>query len=155
MSPSERLSSYEKLCRDRGLAMTVQRRVILEELVHRTDHPTADEMFDAVRDRLPGLSRTTVYRVLDTFVQVGAARKVFHTDAVVRFDPIRERHHHLVCERCRTLFDLDASLVEDVELPRSRGGFRIRGYSIIFTGVCKRCRDAMSQEEEKGTKWQN
>jgi Fur family peroxide stress response transcriptional regulator len=147
-----RLASYEKLCRDRGLAMTVQRRVILAELVGRQDHPTADDIYDSVRERLPGLSRTTVYRVLDTLVQVGAARKVFHPDAVVRFDPICERHHHLVCEHCRRLFDLEASQVEGVPFPRTRSGFRIRDYSIIFTGTCKECR---TNKEEKRSQWQN
>jgi Fur family transcriptional regulator, peroxide stress response regulator len=118
----------------------VQRRVILKELVARTDHPTADQIYEAVRERIPGLSRTTVYRVLDTFVQVGAARKVFHPDAVVRFDPLGERHHHLVCERCGQLVDVDSSAVPRVPIPDNVEGFVIHDYSINFTGVCRTCR---------------
>ena len=104
--------------------MTVQRRVILKELVQRADHPTADQIYESVKERLPGLSRTTVYRVLDTLVRVGAAQKVFHPDAVVRFDPIRERHHHLLCERCGELFDLEDSVVKRIRLPESPRGLR-------------------------------
>ncbi len=142
MTREERLGVYEQVCRQNGLAMTVQRRVILKELVQRADHPTADQIYESVKERLPGLSRTTVYRVLDTLVRVGAAQKVFHPDAAVRFDPIRERHHHLLCRRCGELFDLEDSVVKRIRLPESPEGFEIHDYSIHFTGVCVGCRDS-------------
>ncbi len=109
MDREERLKQSLSLCREHGLAMTVQRRAILQELVSRRDHPSADQIFETVGERIPGLSRTTVYRVLEAFVRAGAARKVSHPDAVARFDPIFERHHHLQCDRCGRLFDLEDS----------------------------------------------
>lgn len=142
-----RLADFEDLCRKRGLSLTVQRRVILQELVERSDHPTADQIYDAVRDRVPGLSRTTVYRVLDTLVRIGAARKLAHPDAVVRFDPRMERHHHLVCQQCGSLVDLDPSAVPAVSIPDTRmAGFIINDYSVSFTGICARC----SATQQKG-----
>ena len=78
MDREERLKHSLGLCRERGLAMTVQRRAILKELVSRRDHPSADQIFETVGERIPGLSRTTVYRVLEAFVRAGAARKVSH-----------------------------------------------------------------------------
>ncbi len=90
---------------------------------------------------MPGLSRTTVYRVLETLVAQGFARKVQHSGAAVRFDAMTERHHHLVCERCGRLADLDDALVPSLPLPDARKtGFRVRDYSISFTGLCKSCR---------------
>lgn len=150
MNAEARLEQSEKLCRESGLAMTVQRRVILQELLARTDHPTADQIYEAVLERLPGLSRTTVYRVLEALVRVGVAAKVFHPDAVARFDPVRERHHHLVCERCGRLFDLDASAVRALPMPKPRSGFVIRDYSINFTGVCSECRRDAGAAGERG-----
>lgn len=158
MDQAARLDACEKTCRERGLAMTVQRRVILRELLERTDHPTADRIYESVRERLPGLSRTTVYRVLEAFVGAGVASKVFHPDAVARFDPVGERHHHLVCESCGRLFDLEAAAVGEVPLPRSRAGFVIHDYSINFTGLCSDCRRvsassrSRSEEPEKRSK---
>jgi len=137
---ADRLIRFEKACRARGLALTVQRRVILQELLDREDHPTAEEVYEAVRDRIPGLSRTTVYRVLDTLVDVGAARRVPHPSAVARFDATTDRHHHLVCERCGRLADLHAWTEPDIPLPEvGSTGFRIADYSISFVGVCARC----------------
>jgi Fur family transcriptional regulator, peroxide stress response regulator len=135
-----RLEGFEAECRRRGLALTVQRRAVFEELAHRRDHPTADQIYDAVHGRLAALSRTTVYRVLETLVEAGIARKVHHVDAVVRYDPVTERHHHLVCERCGQLVDLDDSVVPRMPLPDAKGtGFRIRDYSVSFTGLCAAC----------------
>lgn len=136
----ERMTAFEQECRRRGLALTVQRRAVFEELSTRRDHPTADQVFDSVQRRLPGLSRTTVYRVLETLVGTGFAQKVHHPDAVVRFDPMTARHHHLVCETCGSLVDLDDSAVQRVPLPDPAGtGFHIRDYSVSFSGLCSNC----------------
>jgi Fur family peroxide stress response transcriptional regulator len=137
----DRVLAFEGECRRRGLALTIQRRAVYEELAERKDHPTADQVYDALQARLPGLSRTTVYRVLDTLVDQGFARKVHHAGAVARFDPMTARHHHLVCDGCGRLVDLEDGVVPGVPLPDARGtGFRIRDYSISFTGLCKSCR---------------
>ena len=131
---------FEAECRRRGLALTVQRRTVFEALAGRRDHPTADQVYDSVRDRLPGLSRTTVYRVLDTLVEAGFARKVQHAGGVARFDPMTERHHHLVCESCGRLVDVDDAAVPELRLPRPNGsGFRITDYSVSFLGRCGDC----------------
>ena len=133
-----RLAELQEACRRRGLAVTIQRRAVFGELAARRDHPTADQIHDAVRDRLPGLSRTTVYRVLETLVEAGLARKVHHAGGAARFDPITGRHHHLSCDGCGRLVDLDDSLVPPLRLPATRG-FRIKDYSVSFTGLCPAC----------------
>jgi Fur family peroxide stress response transcriptional regulator len=135
-----RLAEFEAECRRRGLAVTVQRRAVFAELAGRRDHPTADQVYDAVRGHVPGLSRTTVYRVLDTLVDAGLARKVHHAGGVVRFDAMTVRHHHLVCEACSRLVDLEDSVVPPLRLPEaSETGFRVTDYSVSFTGLCPAC----------------
>jgi Fur family peroxide stress response transcriptional regulator len=140
-TPDRRLAVFEADCRRRGLALTIQRRAVFLELAERSDHPTADQVYDALHPRLAGLSRTTVYRVLERLVAQGFARKVQHAGAAVRFDAMTERHHHLVCEGCGRLADLDDAFVPSLPLPDARKtGFRVRDYSISFTGLCKGCR---------------
>ena len=140
---SGRVTEFEAECRRRGLALTIQRRAVYEELAERKDHPTADQVYDTLRARLPGLSRTTVYRVLDTLVEQGFARRVQHAAGVARFDPMTARHHHLVCDRCGKLLDLDDRAIPRIPLPDARGtGFRIDDYSISFSGLCQSCRQS-------------
>jgi Fur family transcriptional regulator, peroxide stress response regulator len=135
-----RLAGFEDECRRRGLAVTVQRRTVFGELAGRRDHPTADQVYEAVRGRLPGLSRTTVYRVLEALVEAGLARKVHHAGGAARFDPTTARHHHLACEACGRLVDLEDELVPPLRLPETIGaGFGIKDYTVSFTGLCPAC----------------
>jgi Fur family transcriptional regulator, peroxide stress response regulator len=138
--PVPRLEEFEAQCRRRGLAVTIQRRTVFGELAGRRDHPTADQVYEAVRARLPGLSRTTVYRVLETLVDAGLARRVQHAGGTARFDPVSGRHHHLACDACGRLVDLDDRLVPTLRLSEpARAGFRIKDYSVSFTGLCPDC----------------
>jgi Fur family peroxide stress response transcriptional regulator len=135
----KRIQDFEAACRRRGMPLTVQRRTVLETLLERQDHPTADQIFTDVARRLPGVSRTTVYRVLETLVEAGVASKASHLGAASRFDPVTERHHHLVCVGCDKLLDLRAPSLDRLALPRRRG-FQVLDYTIQFKGFCAVCR---------------
>lgn len=146
MNPEQiahRVQEFETLCRDRGLALTVQRRVILQAVLERGDHPTADQILEIVRDRVPGISRTTVYRVLDTLTEMGVIRRLHHAGASARFDGRIHRHHHLVCNKCHKVIDLD-----DIQLDRlsishvNAEGFAIEDFSVHLVGTCAACRQA-------------
>jgi Fur family peroxide stress response transcriptional regulator len=137
-----KLEAFADLCRREGVPLTVQRRTILAALLARHDHPTAEHIFDDVRARIPGVSRTTVYRVLDTLVKLGVARKAAHAGAQVRFDPNTDRHHHLVCIHCGKVADLDDDrALGALAMPDTkRFGFTVDDYSIQFNGSCAECR---------------
>jgi Fur family peroxide stress response transcriptional regulator len=136
-----KLEHFEVLCRQKGLPLTVQRRVVLEALLGRTDHPTVDQVFDEVKSRIPGISRTTVYRVLETLVRLGVARRTHHFEAAARFDGNVDHHHHLVCLGCERVVDLDDIGLDHFHLPDTRrSGFEITDYSVQFEGFCADCR---------------
>jgi Fur family peroxide stress response transcriptional regulator len=136
------IQQLEAACRVQGVRVTTQRRRIFEALLGRTDHPTPDEVYGAVKDTLPGVSRTTVYRVLETLVVLGVLAKTCSPTASTRVDPRTQRHHHLVCRRCDRLFDVDDTAVDHRIDPPDvrRQGFAIDDYSIYFTGICAACR---------------
>ncbi len=136
-----RLRQFESLCRDRGLPLTVQRRDILREVLQRDDHPSADQVYEALSGRIPGLSRTTVYRVLSVLVDMGIIRRLHHPGTAARFDGKTDRHHHLVCRKCGKVIDIHDSVLDGVPLPEvSSAEFQIDDFSVHFTGVCGDCR---------------
>ncbi|HEX6110968.1 MAG TPA: transcriptional repressor [Geminicoccaceae bacterium] len=140
---AEVLRDFEDRCRRAGFQLTVQRRVILEAMLLRNDHPTAEEIFDSVRARVPEISRGTVYRTLDSLVQLGTIRRAHHPGSVVRFDSNTRHHHHLVCLRCHHMADLEDARLDNLPQPdRKRTGFRITDYSVHFTGLCAECQAA-------------
>lgn len=101
------MKDLERALRERGLPVTVQRQIVFGAMASSEDHPTADEIFDRVKVHLPNISRTTVYRILDAFVQLRLINKVCHPGSAARFDAKPHRHHHLMCVRCERILDLD------------------------------------------------
>lgn len=90
------------------LRMSPQRRVILDVLRNRRWHPTADELFQAVRQRLPHVSLGTVYRNLDQLSQAGLVRGLEFSDGARRFDGLVVKHTHARCLRCGGIEDFGA-----------------------------------------------
>jgi Fur family peroxide stress response transcriptional regulator len=130
-----------EVCRERGLRLTIQRRAVLQVLLGRSDHPTADQIFAATQDENPQISRRTVYRVLDTLAEWGLIRRVHHPGATARFDAKTHRHHHLVCVRCNKVVDWESRSLDNVSLPRGKPhGFDVCDFSVQFIGLCPDCR---------------
>lgn len=138
---SEKMKKLESICREQGVPLTLQRRIILEALALRTDHPTADHIYDAVSETMKGVSRTTVYRVLETFVRLGIVARVSNPEAKGRFDADTGRHHHLICTECGAVSDCRDGRLDGIELPPDvRAGFEVKNFSLTITGLCNACR---------------
>lgn len=128
-------------CRDRGLRLTVQRRAVLEALVRSPDHPTAEEVGSEVEKRLPGVSRTTIYRTLDHLARRGIITRACHPGSTVRYDGRTEVHHHLVCLECDTMIDVADEDLNRIPLPDvSAFDFELRDFRVQLRGLCSRCR---------------
>jgi Fur family peroxide stress response transcriptional regulator len=135
-----RLDLFERICREQGVPFTVQRRVILETVLDLDDHPTADQVYDAVAHLLTGISRTTVYRTLETLVRLGVITKACHPGKPVRFDTRTEVHHHLVCLHCDDVVDIFDEHLDALTIPdTSAYGFKVSDFRVQLRGVCRRC----------------
>lgn len=139
---AQSLKRLEKICHERGSPLTSQRAAVLEVLLQRDDHPTADQIFEAVQERSPRISRRTVYRVLDTLAELGLIHRVHHPGATARFDAKIHRHHHLVCTRCSRIVDLESHRLDDISLPTGKPhGFEVHDFSVQLMGICPECRE--------------
>ena len=126
--------------------MTRQRRIILEELQKLHSHPTADEVYDTVRKRVPRISLGTVYRNLEILSQWGLARKLDLAGAPRRFDGSMEEHYHVRCVGCGEVEDVPVEPLPDLEASiRSNTDFEIIGHRLNFLGFCPRCRRGASE----------
>jgi Fur family peroxide stress response transcriptional regulator len=134
------IEELEERCRERKIPLTLQRRVVYQNLVGREDHPTADQLFAAARESIPGISRATVYRVLETLVEMDLARRIAHAGPAARFDGNLRHHHHLVCSECGSMTDVeDAGLRLRIPAGVSGGSFRIADYAVNLQGLCAAC----------------
>ncbi|MFH0944123.1 MAG: Fur family transcriptional regulator [Planctomycetota bacterium] len=137
-----RIELFEKLCRERRLPVTPQRRIILDRVLDLDNHPTADTVCDFISRQHPTISRTTVYRTLETLVRLGVITKACHPGSVVRYDGRIEVHHHLICMRCEEVIDISDEFLDAVRLPdTSKLGFEVTDHRVQLRGHCRRCRD--------------
>ena len=120
--------------------MTRQRQVILEELRKVDTHPSADEVYEMVRKRLPRISLGTVYRNLEILSQNGAIQKLELGSTLKRFDGIAANHHHIRCIRCDRVVDapedFDVTINHDL---KNATEFKIIGHKLEFIGICPDC----------------
>jgi len=139
--PSERLADLLGRYAAAGLPLTSQRRTLIEVLAARSDHPTVDQIYHAVAERLPEVSRTTVYRSLEVLADLGLLERVAHPGSSVRFDTNMEPHHHFLCTRCDSLLDLPMDAVpgfRELELDCDQP-LVVDEMTAFVRGTCARC----------------
>ena len=123
-----------------GMRVTSARLAILD-VVHEGQHPGADEIARAVRDRIGHVTLQAVYEALGAFTEAGLLRKLDVGTGPARYEGrVGDNHHHIVCRRCGTVADVEcvvgaAPCLEPDESP----GFEIDEAEVTFWGLCTRC----------------
>lgn len=118
-----------------------QREAVLENLLSRYDHPTAEEVYFSLKDKMPNISLATVYRNLYLLHSEGKIKAITAADAV-HYDAQMTNHRHVICNRCGRIFDIDMDIgPELIELARQKFDGSIEDCKIIFYGLCKECKE--------------
>jgi len=124
------------------MRMTLQRKIIVEELRKMKNHPTADQLYEAVRKRLPSISLGTVYRNLEFLSDKGIIHRVEVCGKKRRYDGTLEEHTHIRCAVCGRIEDIveDQNLQSLAETIISKTGFELIAGRTEFVGICPECR---------------
>ena len=103
----------EKFLQDHGVKPTPQRMVIAQYVLNGKRHPTADQVFQAVAEKLPvALSRATVYNTLNTLVGASAIKEVYLESGPARYDANIDEHHHFIDVKTGQVFNIDPDEVK-------------------------------------------
>lgn len=121
------------LLTEKQLKVTPQRVVIADYLFHTQDHPTADEVYEAVKDRLPACSRATIYNTLSTLQEAGVVSTMASEPGKTRYDANMCPHHHFIDTRTGAIHDIPWDQVDQLCQSLS-GEYRIQDYQITFYG---------------------
>jgi Fur family transcriptional regulator, iron response regulator len=119
--------------REKGIQPSAQRVAVAEYVLETRDHPSADQVWERVRAKMPVLSRATVYNTLNLFVEKGLLRQLILAEGKVVFDPHVEPHHHFVDEATGTIHDVPWEALEVKHVERLRG-FEIAEYQVVLRG---------------------
>ncbi|MDR3620750.1 MAG: transcriptional repressor [Paludisphaera borealis] len=127
-----------------GLRSTSQRLAVYDQLAAMPHHPTAEEVFQAVRSSLPKISLATVYKALEALVAIGVVGRLNAADGAgpARYDARSDDHYHFRCLRTGTIHDLptefDPKLIEHLDPLLAedlrRQGFQVTGYRLELLG---------------------
>lgn len=129
--------SIEEYLKQHDIKPSYQRMRVFEYLIKYRNHPTADDIYRELVKSIPTLSRTTVYNILDLFVEKGITQLISIEENEKRYDADVTDHGHFKCEKCGRIYDFPV----DLSSIRTGGldGFMIRQKHIYFRGVCKKC----------------
>ncbi|HEY9784612.1 MAG TPA: Fur family transcriptional regulator [Candidatus Obscuribacterales bacterium] len=128
----------EELLNRHGVKPTPQRAVITEYLMSTHSHPTADEVFQAVKNRLPvPLSRATVYNTLNALVEAGVIQEVTTEAGRVRYDANMSEHHHFVDIETGNVLDIPAEQIRKFELALG-DNFKVHHFHVTVYGEVKK-----------------
>ncbi len=125
---------------DAKLRMTHQREIILDELRRAKTHPTADELYERIKKKLPRISLATVYRNLEILSETGLIKKLEISGRQKRFDWDPQDHDHVYCTKCHRVDNIPTETGTLLSItPELQKGYRITGCRIEFYGLCPNC----------------
>lgn len=128
-----------KILTDNNLRITPQRTAVLEVMYTLDNHPSADYIIDFLRLNFPHITLSTVYKILDVFVEKGIITRVKTEDGIMRYDYVNEKHHHLYCtetERIENYYDEELDkLLENYMKKKTIPNFKIKDIRLQITGT--------------------
>jgi Fur family transcriptional regulator, peroxide stress response regulator len=124
-----------------GLRLTPQRIAISKAVFESERHPTAQKIYDTVRQEQPSISLATVYNVLESLAELGLVSILgLMGDDNVHYDGNVTPHLHLNCTSCHNIIDVDSpSLAKIVGEVKQKTGFELFGNRIVYYGLCPDC----------------
>jgi len=122
-------------------SLTKQRDAVFQVIVEHDGHPTANEVYELARKKLPTISFATVYNSLRYLKDAGLIAEISFAHAANRYDSMLERHDHAICTNCGKLVDLDMELSEELmKLAARRSRFKAESIHLTLRGLCSDCR---------------
>ena len=119
---------------------TNQRVEILNYLKDNFSHPTVEQVFEAVKNKLTRISKATVYQNLKFLAEKGLVQEV-NIKGVSRFEPNLEPHHHIICKNCSKITDFESKELTEysLKIAKKLRDMRVESTNTNFFGICEKC----------------
>lgn len=134
--PTDRKVLLNKMT-EAGIRPSVQRLAVLEYVYSCYIHPTADDVYAALLEQNPMLSRTTVFNCLKLFAEKGMINDIDISSESTRYDYAAVPHAHFMCRKCRRIFDVPCKM----PAMDAASGFDCDSINVFFKGLCNECKN--------------
>lgn len=138
---SHHQTSYEDILRAAGYRVTRQRILILDAVCDGGKHTTLGEIYARAHKHDATLDRSTVYRTLKLYTELGLVVSAVTGDGDVYYEIAQEqRHHHLICRKCRREQEIDHQVIQTMfDQFQVRYGFIADSDHLVIQGLCADC----------------
>lgn len=135
------MSGWEQKLRERNLKITPQRLEILRALQRVPAHPSAEIIYHSVKKRYPAVSLATVYKTLETLVEIGEIRIALVSQGKTLYDTRLDDHHHFLCTQCGYVEDVNIKLdcLETCGPAALKQRHKVSSSEVVFHGLCHEC----------------
>lgn len=134
------LDKLKNILKQKNIKPTYHRLKTLEYIVENIGtHPTAEMIYDALKDEIPTISMTTVYNTMNSFLDKGLVTSVIITGTEVRYDYNTSPHHHFQCRKCGKIFNIDVKCSYATGKKKVVNGHKIEKVHGYFKGICRNC----------------
>lgn len=134
------ISGLAECLKKAGYKLTPARRAVIQTLESNHDHLSHNEILESGQKIYPRLSRATVYRTMETLVELNLVRSIYLNDPTQRFMSAAGGHHHLICTKCDTVLEFDHCTVDQLSRELAeKFNFQIRNHLLEFQGLCENC----------------
>ena len=141
-----RLDDFQQAARENGIKVTHQRLSIYRILITIENHPSAEEIYDRLKKKMPTVSLDTVYRTLWMLANLGFINTVSQDRGSIRFDGKTDNHHHFYCIRCRMLRDFTNKELSMLNIPNEAKQYgKAISLQVEVQGICDICKKKENQ----------
>lgn len=126
----------------RGLKSSQKRMLIIDYFLKQDKHYSVDELYNHIKNKIPGIGYSTVYRTLKLLAECGIASERHFEKGFTRFEPIhKEEHHdHLICTKCSAIIEFTNQEIEKIQRKIARNfRFFVSDHKLEIYGLCSRC----------------
>ena len=131
--------AFQQIFKEKAISPSYTRTRIYAFLESSNSHPTVDEIYKALCDELPTLSKTTVYNVLKLFIEKALVKAVNMSSSEMRYEIYHTPHSHFKCDECGTIYDIPHIVPKYDTYELSE--FVIKDEEVNLRGICPICKD--------------
>jgi len=127
-----------RLMKEKGLRFTSQKKKVFQALHQKPQ--TVLEILSSLKLKKHSIDKATIYRILTSFISLNIVKEVYFNDREARYELIgNEHHHHLVCESCGDIKDVELSEENLLNEVKKQTSFQVKSHSLEFFGTCRKC----------------
>lgn len=136
------MDTITKIFKEKKLKLTPQRIAVYKYLKGTKEHPSAEAIYDAIKEDYPTMSLATVYKALKTLVEVDLVQELNVGEGNFRYDGATSSHPHIHCLKCGKVEDIlginFSNLNDEI---KEHTDYEVLSNQVYFFGLCKDCKD--------------